>query len=142
MNDTVNSGISENGQAALDRVQAMLEAVSGKPVNIVTVGDQDTDEGEVDRFESFEPQIRPVVRPLVLSAIAALEEAKAHCEKVLRDAVGAPEDVGDVDLPSSVFEVDHEISGLASLIKLLSYAADGFEGEMRMNADAQAGSQF
>lgn len=127
MNKTVNSGVSENGQAALDRVRAVLEAVTGKPVNFVPIDGQDTDVGDDGGDDLYEAQMRPVLKPHMLAVINALEAAKASCQKVLGDAVGGltVEQIDEQDLTYFVWAAEHEIGWLETLIQEFNFAADG-----------------
>lgn len=149
MNNTVNSGITTDGQSALDRVGAALEAVTGKKINFVNCGNYKTasdgtlvpvtestfdmlDEPEIDfeddgSDEVFDSYVRPVVRPLVLTAVAALEQARAHVEKVLGDSTGGlmADELQGADARNFVWLSQHEMDGLDRFIKHLSYAADG-----------------
>lgn len=127
MNKTVNSGVSENGQAALDRVRQVMESVTGKPINFVMCGELDSHEEEDEAgFDFYEANMRPIIKPHMLAAINALENAKTSCQQVLGDVAGGltVEQIDEQGLHDFAWSAEHEIGWLEALIRELKVAAD------------------
>lgn len=98
--------ISTNAQATLDRVSAAQDDIA--------------------------VLIRPVVRPLVLTAIAALEQAKEHIERVIGDTCGAMTATEiEEDVDGFLWEANEELKALQHHIERLSYVKDGVAGQFR-----------
>lgn len=159
MSNTVNTNTTANGQDAINRVTAVLEAITGKPVNIVHCGSfKEAADGslvpadglanlvdelecdETDSADDAELLVRPVVGPLVLKAIAALEQAKSHVESMLSDAVGGltQDEIAAEGMDNFVWFMEHEIGMLKQHIMKLDCLTGGMAGDAPMNHDLQS----
>lgn len=152
MNDKLNStlAVDENGQTAFDRVGAVLEALTGGPVQFVMCGeytrgpdgslvavdtstrDQSYSPDEIESAsaedEEYEAAIRAGVTAKVNAAIKALRDAQLH-------VLEAWEKADWKDHSNNAYLADNEISDLEHHACMLEYVKDGLAGEVRLNKE-------